>query len=94
MKIAARGWIANARYAQSWFGVTPTQSFDSGLPVFTPGGGVRDFGIHASLTYFYTQHFLLRALVSAKELAGDMSNSPIVQDKRQVLFGVGLAYHF
>ena len=86
--------FANARGNQTWFGVTPTQSFDSGLPVFTPGGGVRDVGAHATLTYHYSEHFLLRVFGSLKDLTGDDSNSPIVENRTQALFGVGLAYHF
>jgi outer membrane scaffolding protein for murein synthesis (MipA/OmpV family) len=86
--------FANAVYNQTWFGVTPTQSFDSGLPVFTPRGGVKDVGIHGTATYFFSQHLLLRGLVSFKDIVGDDANSPIVEDRRQVVFGVGLAYHF
>lgn len=86
--------FANAVYNQTWFGVTPTQSFDSGLPVFTPRGGVRDVGIHATATHFFSQHVLTRALVSFKDIVGDDANSPIVEQRRQVIFGVGLAYHF
>jgi outer membrane scaffolding protein for murein synthesis (MipA/OmpV family) len=86
--------FANAEYNQRWFGVTPTQSFDSGLPVFTPRGGVKDVGLHGSATHFFSQHLLLRALVSFKDIVGDAANSPIVQDRTQVVVGVGLAYHF
>ena len=86
--------FANAEYNQTWFGVTPTQSFDSGLPVFTPRGGVKDVGIHGAATYFFSQHLLLRALVSFKDIVGDAANSPIVQDRTRVVLGIGLAYHF
>jgi MipA family protein len=86
--------FANAEYNQTWFGVTPTQSFDSGLPVFTPRGDVKDVGIHGTATWLLSQHLLLRALVSFKDIVGEAANSPIVQDRTQVVFGVGLAYHF
>jgi outer membrane protein len=86
--------FASAQYNQAWFGVTPTQSFDSGLPVFSPRGGVKDVGLHGTATYLFSQHLLLRALVSFKDIVGDAANSPIVQDRTQVVIGVGLAYHF
>ena len=86
--------FANSQYNQTWFGITPTQSFDSGLPVFTPRGGVKDVGIHGTVTHFFTQHVLIRGLVSFKDIVGDAANSPIVEDRHQVHFGVGLAYHF
>jgi len=86
--------FANARYSRTWFGVTPTQSQDSGLPVFTPRAGVKDVGVHASLTYRASQHVLLRTFANFKELTGDISDSPIVQCRNQLLVGAGLAYHF
>jgi len=86
--------FANDRYARTWFGVSPGQSVASGLPVFTPGGGVKDVGANANLTYRYTQHILLRGFVDVRELVGDVADSPIVQSKTQALVGAGVAYHF
>ena len=86
--------FANARYNQTWFGVTPTQSLDSGLPEFTPGGGLRDVGVHANLTYRCTEHVLVRAFANLKDLTGDITNSPIVVRRTQLVIGAGLAYHF
>jgi MipA family protein len=86
--------FANARYNQTWFGVTPTQSLDSGLPVFTPGGGIRDVGIHANLTYRCTEHVLLRTFANLKDLTADITDSPIVVRRTQLVIGAGLAYHF
>jgi outer membrane scaffolding protein for murein synthesis (MipA/OmpV family) len=86
--------FANARYNQTWFGVTLGQSLASGLPEYTPTGGVRDYGVHASLIYRYTEHFMLRAFASVKDLAGNDANSPIVENRTQSLLGVGLVYHF
>lgn len=86
--------FANARYNQTWFGVTQAQSLDSGLPVFSPGAGVRDAGAHATFTYRYTEHFILRAFASVKEISGNDANSPLIENRTQSLLGVGLAYHF
>ena len=86
--------FANDQYARTWFGVSPGQSAASGLPVFTPGGGVKDVGANANLTYRYTQHNLLRGFVDVRELVGDIADSPIVQSKTQALVGAGVAYHF
>jgi MipA family protein len=85
---------ANARHTQTWFGVTPVQSLDSGLPVFTPGAGVKEVGLHANLTYRYTDHVLLRTFANLRDLTGDIRNSPIVERRTQLLVGAGLAYHF
>lgn len=80
--------------SQTWFGISQVQSLQSGLPVFTSGGGLKDVGLHASLTYDIGDHFLLHAFGAVKELTGDVSNSPIVQGKTQSLAGFGVAYRF
>ena len=86
--------FANRQYEQNWLGVTPIQSEQSGLPVFTPGGGIKDVGVRASITYSSTEHLLIRAFADLKKLTGDAANSPIVQNRTQTLVGVGAAYHF
>ena len=86
--------FSNGEYARTWFGVTPDQSAASGLPVYTPDGGLRDVGLKASLTYRWTEHILLRSFVDVRELVGDVSDSPVVQTKTQALIGFGAAYHF
>jgi MipA family protein len=86
--------FADSQYDRTWFGVTPGQSALSGLPVFTPGGGVRDVGLHAVLTYHYSEHILVVTFATVRELIGDVSDSPIVESKTQGLAGMGVAYHF
>jgi outer membrane scaffolding protein for murein synthesis (MipA/OmpV family) len=86
--------FTNARYSQTWFGVTPAQSQQSLLPVYNAGAGVRDVGLHASLSYLVSPHVVLRLLGSVKELTGDDADSPIVQAKTQATIGFGAAYHF
>lgn len=86
--------FANAEFDRTWFGVSPGQSAQSGLPVFTPGAGLVDAGLQASLTYHYSPHVLVRAFTDLKVLTGDDANSPIVQRKFQAVAGLGLAYHF
>jgi MipA family protein len=86
--------LASGQYNQTWFGVSGVQSIDSGLPVFTPGAGVKDYGAHANLTYVCTRHVLLRAFVSVKEIAGNLTDSPIVQRSTETFVGIGVAYHF
>jgi outer membrane scaffolding protein for murein synthesis (MipA/OmpV family) len=86
--------LASRKYEQTFFGVTATQSLDSGLPVFTPAGGYKDYGIHTGLTYVCTRHFIVRVFADERWLGNDISGSPIVQRNTQTLFGIGAAYHF
>jgi MipA family protein len=86
--------FANRQYEQTFFGVTPTQSADSGLPIFTPAGGEKDFGFHAGLTYACTQHVIVRVFADEKWLGSDIKDSPIVERTTETLVGIGVAYHF
>jgi outer membrane protein len=86
--------FSNGEYDRTWFGVSPTQSAQSGLPVYTPGGGVRDVGLRASLDYFATQHVILRGFAEVKKFSGSVADSPIIENRSQSFFGAGFAYHF
>lgn len=86
--------FGDSPYERTWFGVTPSQSVASGLPVFSPRGGIKDTGAHVSLTYVCSRHLLLRMFADCRRLCGDTADSPIVQKKNQVIVGFGPVYHF
>jgi MipA family protein len=86
--------FANGRYERTYFGVTSAQSASSGLPEFTPHGGLKDVGLSFGLTYRWSQHVLLRSFGGVRELVDDTGSSPIVQSRLQGFLGVGAAYHF
>ncbi len=85
---------ANARYEKIWFGVTPAQTERSGLPSYRPEGGLKDVGLHADLSYHYADHVILHGFATVQQLTDDAGNSPIVEDRTQALFGLGIGYHF
>ena len=86
--------FANGRYERTYFGVTPAQSASSGLPEFTPHGGLKEVGLNFGLTYRWSQHVLLRSFGGVRELVDDTGSSPIVQSRTAGFLGVGAAYHF
>jgi outer membrane protein len=86
--------LGNAEHEQTWFGVTPTQSLQSGLPVYTPGGCINTVGFHATLTYRASEHVLWRVFTNFKDLTGHAGESPIVERRTEFVAGVGVAYHF
>jgi len=86
--------FADSEYEQTFFGITPSQSAQSGLPVFTPRGGLMDVGLQGSLTYFSTEHFALHAFADVRRFIGDVANSPIVRNPTEHFIGAGIAYHF
>lgn len=86
--------FADNAHTQTWFGITPDQSLASGLPVYTPHGGLTDVGLEAGINWLPTQHVLLRSYVNFRDLVGDSASSPIVQSKTETVFGLGVAYRF
>ena len=86
--------FGNGDFERTWFGVSPTQSVDSGLPVYEPRAGINRIGLHGSLTHRATRHVLLRAFARVSRLAGGAGRSPIVERRGQVELGVGFAYNF
>jgi outer membrane protein len=81
-------------HEETFFGVTPAQSEQSGLAQFTPGAGVTDVGVQLNFNYHYSRHVLFRAFANAKELMGSAADSPIVERRLQTLLGAGVAYRF
>jgi outer membrane protein len=86
--------LGNLKYNQTWFGLTPEQSANTGLPAYSPSGGVNDVGLHAAVNLRISEHLLVRTFLQTNRLIGNASRSPLVEDKTQTLAGVGVAYHF
>lgn len=101
VSLFASAEIVEDRYARTYFGVTPTGSVLSGLPVFTPQGGQKDitFGgmfTHA-LTGNLTKGLALVAGGTYKKLVGDFADSPLVAiagSRHQWTAGAGVALTF
>ncbi len=96
--ISASANYVGRGYARTYFGVTPTQSAVSGLPVFTPGKGFKDINFGAlanvSLTGDLTRGLSLFALGNYSRLVSDFGRSPVTRDRNQWFGSVGLAYTF
>jgi outer membrane scaffolding protein for murein synthesis (MipA/OmpV family) len=87
------------KYARYYFGITPADALVSGLPVFTPDGGLNKWRIGAlinqSITGDLTHGFSLWGTVEYSHLTGDSNDSPIVRIRgsaSQWLLAAGAAY--
>ncbi|WP_158240778.1 MipA/OmpV family protein [Telmatospirillum siberiense] len=94
VKVGPQLSFADSDHMKRYFGVTGTQSRNSGLSTYTANGGLNDISVGANATYQISPHWLLFGIAKVSELVGDAADSPIVQDKGQVFTGAGLAYHF
>lgn len=82
---------------QTDFGITPAQSDASGLPEYSPGGGLKSFGLNVLAEYRLSDRWYLYADIDYERLLGDVADSPLVTmggSENNVEAGVGLFYRF
>ena len=94
--------IADTRYANYNFAVSPAGSAASGLPVFTATGGLKNIGLRSFIGYDLDGNLRNGGLAVVggfgwSRLCGSAAKSPITSIRgsaSQWLFGAGLAYTF
>ncbi len=91
--------FVSAKFNQYYFGVTPADSLASGLPVYAPGGGMKNWKAGLLLNQSITGDLLgglsLFGFGQYSRLVGDARRSPIVAlrgSPNQWIGAVGLAY--
>jgi MipA family protein len=82
----------NAHYMQTFFGVYAQQSARSGLPMFSPDGGISSARIFFSARYDIRPHWQVSGQTYVGRLLGDAADSPITQRRSYMGGGVFLAY--
>jgi len=85
---------ASNDYNQSFFGITPVQSANSGLNTFTAGAGFKDVSLNLLMAKKLNENWTLASLLSYKRLVGDIAESPLVLDRNQRSAGLVLNYKF
>lgn len=87
------------RYADYYFGITPAGSIASGLPVFNPDGGMKNWKLglllNQSLSGDLLHGFSIFGAGQYSRLVGDFKRSPIVSNRgspNQWLGALGVAY--
>ena len=95
--VGPRLLIADERYQRAYFGVTPAASLASGLPVFTPRGGIYGVAATSGLSVQLDSRWGLFGYARYERLIGDAAKSPIVRrfgSRNQLSAGLGLSYTF
>jgi outer membrane protein len=95
--IGPRVVLTNARYQRAYFGVNAAQAAATGLPRFTPEGGLQSIGGTAGLTYQFTDRWGVMSFVRYDRLVEDAADSPVVRQfgsRDQFSGGLGLMYTF
>jgi MipA family protein len=95
--IGPRLVLTNARYQRAYFGVTGPQAVATGLPVYTPDGGLQSVGGTAGLTYQFSRRWGVMGFARYDRLVDDAADSPVVRgfgSRDQFFGGLGLTYTF
>lgn len=97
---ASATYVGNG-YANTYFGISPSQVAASGLPAFNPESGFKNWSLSALGAYSLTGDLLggvqLIGGVSYSRLLSDFANSPITRiagDRNQWFYALGIAYTF
>lgn len=93
--------VVGAGYARTYFGVDRAASAASGLPAYSPGGGIKSvsFGLGSlvSLRGDLRKGFAVGALLNYEKLVGDVARSPLVAMRgsaNQFSGALGVVYTF
>jgi len=82
----------DATNMRSYFGVTPQGSAATGLPVYTPGAGLRDAHAGMGWTWQLTPRWIAFGSAGATLQMGPAADSPLTQRRLGGSVAVGLAY--
>jgi len=69
----------NRRHARAYFGVSPLESAETGLPVFDPSSGIQSAGALIGGLYQLDRRWGLAAYGGYSRLVGDAADSPVVR---------------
>jgi outer membrane scaffolding protein for murein synthesis (MipA/OmpV family) len=84
----------NAKFMQSFYGVTAAQSGSSGFAVYTPGAQLHSVRGLVQVAHPLSPRWLVIAMASNQHLLGKASSSPVVQRRDGASAMLTLAYRF
>jgi outer membrane protein len=86
---------SSASFMEQRFGVTPSDSTATGLPVYTAGAGMRQVYAWPAVIVRVSERWFVGTGAFYQRLTGDAADSPIVAERgtpNQWTAGVGVAY--
>ena len=86
--------LADSRYMQTWFGVSPQQAARTGYRAFNAGAGVQSVSFGVSAVWFLDKHWFLTADTVARQLVGDARNSPLTRKSLNTGLDFSVNYQF
>ena len=95
LTLAAATTYGSGSYMSTYFGVSPSDSQRSGLPVYDAGSGIRGFRITPGVVIHFSYNWHLGVGLLYQRLVSNAADSPVVADRgsaNQFITGLGLAY--
>ncbi|PCD03894.1 hypothetical protein COC42_06085 [Sphingomonas spermidinifaciens] len=95
--IGPRLTLADDRYMNAYFGVSPGDAARSGLPIYDAGGGVQAVGATVGVLRQLNDRWGISGYAKYDRLTGDAGDSPVVAafgSRNQVSGGLALSYTF
>ena len=95
--LGPRATLADGRRERAYFGVDAASAARTGLPVYTPRGGLESVGAAGRVTYAFTPTWGIHGQAQYARLVHEAGDSPIVRriDSRdQWTIGAALTYTF
>jgi len=89
--------MASADYFDAYYGVSAEESARSGLPRYSPGGGIKSVGAGAAITWKTTDKITTSFFTEYERLLGPAADSPLVERRgspNQLTVGVSATYRF
>lgn len=88
---------ASEDYFETYYGVNATESANSGLSQYYPGGGLKAIGVGGAYDWKVTEKLAASVFSEYYRLMGNAADSSLVEERgspNQFTFGVSAAYRF
>jgi outer membrane scaffolding protein for murein synthesis (MipA/OmpV family) len=86
--------MADSRYMQTYYGVTPQQSQNSGYAVYSPGAGLRDVALSTGLRSDFARDWVGFVNIGVSRALGPVLDSPLTFKPLGFGINAGLAWRF
>jgi outer membrane protein len=89
--------FASSDYFEAYYGVDPVESAASGLAVYSPGGGLKSYGVGGAIDWKTTDRLTTSLFAEYSRLGSPAADSSLVRERgspNQYLIGVSATYRF
>ncbi len=89
--------LASADYFEAYYGVNAAESAASGLAEYSPGGGIKSYGVGGAIDWKTTEKLTTSLFAEYSRLGAPAADSSLVEERgsaNQYMIGVSATYRF